>query len=285
MLGDTSQLFAHHPRSWRENRYVYAVISRRSKGLSIGVDLNPDKVCNFDCVYCCVDRRTPPSFRKVDLGVLKAELQHMLQLAATGEIYRGEPFDQTPTDMRRLNDVAFSGSGEPTAYAKFGDACRIAADLLAMHKLQDVKIVLITNATLLHRPGVAKAMEFLDQHNGEIWAKLDAGTEEYYRLLERTKVPLSRVMKNLAEAGRVRPIVIQSLFMSIRGTPPADAEIDAYVARLSELRDKRCQIKLVQVYTTARRTAEGYVTALDERILQAIGKRIRAFGLPADVYP
>ena len=284
MPGEMSNLFAHHPRSWLENRYVYAVVSRRSRGLSIGVDLNPDKVCNFDCVYCCVDRRTPPRVREVDLGVLKAELEHMLQLAATGEIYRGEPFDQTPTDMRRLNDVAFSGSGEPTAYAKFDDACRIAADLLAVHKLQDVKIVLITNATLLHRPVVKAALDLLDRHNGEVWAKLDAGTEEYYRLVERTKVRLSRVMENLAEAGRVRPIVIQSLFMRIRGTPPTAAEIDAYVQRLSELVERGCRIKLVQVYTTARRTAEEYVAALDEGAMETIAQRVRGLGLLAEVF-
>src|ERR1041384_5902109 len=59
-------LFTQHSRSWRENRYVYPVVSRRSKGLSIGVNLNPDKVCNFDCIYCCVDRKTPPVWRDVD---------------------------------------------------------------------------------------------------------------------------------------------------------------------------------------------------------------------------
>src|SRR5690348_2365773 len=46
-------LFTLHSRSWLANRYVYPVVSRRSKGLSIGVNLNPDKVCNFDCIYCC----------------------------------------------------------------------------------------------------------------------------------------------------------------------------------------------------------------------------------------
>ena len=48
-----------HRRKLDENRYVYAVLSRRSGGVSIGVNLNPDKVCNFDCIYCQVDRTTP----------------------------------------------------------------------------------------------------------------------------------------------------------------------------------------------------------------------------------
>jgi len=31
----------HHARRWKNNRYVYAVVSRRSRGISIGLNLNP----------------------------------------------------------------------------------------------------------------------------------------------------------------------------------------------------------------------------------------------------
>ena len=45
----------------RDNRYVYAVVSRRARGLSIGGNMNPDKRCNFDCVHCyCVRRGGRP---------------------------------------------------------------------------------------------------------------------------------------------------------------------------------------------------------------------------------
>src|SRR5688572_3296136 len=139
-------LFTRHSRSWQSNRYVYPVISRRSKGLSIGVNLNPDKVCNFDCIYCCVDRREPVAreYRDVDMCILATELDHMLSLAATGEIFQLPPFDQAPPALRRLNDVAFSGDGEPTSFPRFADACRLASDLLAGHQRPDVKIVVIT---------------------------------------------------------------------------------------------------------------------------------------------
>ena len=40
--------FTSHPRDWRHNLYVYPVVSRRSGGVSVGVNLNPDKACNFD---------------------------------------------------------------------------------------------------------------------------------------------------------------------------------------------------------------------------------------------
>ncbi|WP_428938587.1 radical SAM protein [Fontivita pretiosa] len=277
-------MFTLHSRSWRDNRYVYPVISRRSHGLSIGVNLNPDKVCNFDCIYCCVDRSVPPTVRHVDMDLLRRELEHLLELACSGQIWTIPPFDQTEPTLRRINDVAFSGDGEPTSFRQFPQACELVAGLLQKVSRPDIKIVLITNATLLHLPHVRRALEFLDRHNGEIWAKLDAGTEQYYRLVERTRIPFRRVLDNILAAGRARPIVIQSLFMNIHGQPPDQTEIRAYVDRLRELRDAGCQIKLVQVYTVARRTAEAYVSPLEPARLRAIADQVAAIGLPVESY-
>src|SRR4051812_1727769 len=76
--------FTMHGRVWQNNRYVYPVVSRRSKGISIGVNLNPDKVCNFDCIYCSVDRRTPAVVKAVDLAVLRDELSTMIEVVKSG---------------------------------------------------------------------------------------------------------------------------------------------------------------------------------------------------------
>lgn len=277
-------LYALHSRAWRDNRYVYPVISRRSRGLSVGVNLNPDKICNFDCIYCCVDRTVPPAVTEVDMATLEAELDQLLDWAATGEIFTVAPFDQTPAELRRVNDVAFSGDGEPTTFKGFGRACELAARLLEKHGLAETKIVVITNATLLHRPAVAEAMEFLDAHKGEIWAKLDAGTEAYYRLVERTSIPLSRVLENIAVAGRKRPVVIQSLFMRIDGVGPDEAEVEAYIHRLKDLLNAGCQVGRVQVYTVARRTAGVNVAALPDRELDEIARRVREMGLRVETH-
>jgi wyosine [tRNA(Phe)-imidazoG37] synthetase (radical SAM superfamily) len=278
-------LFTLHSRAWQTNRYVYPVLSRRSKGLSIGVNLNPDKACNFDCIYCCVDRTVAPVYRDVDMRVLRHELEHMLRSAASGEIWSVPPFDQTDPGLRRINDIAFSGDGEPTSFPAFGEACELAAQLLAeLGAAGSVKIVVITNATMFHQPRVQRALEFLDHHNGEIWAKLEAGTDEYYKLVERTSIPLQRVLDNILLAGRVRPIVIQSLFMNVHGQPPSAQEIAAYVARLRELKSSGCQIKLVQVYTVARATAEAYVTPLEPARLDAIAAQVKQIPLAVETY-
>src|SRR5262249_8510713 len=171
-------------RTYADNFYVYPVVSRRSKGISIGLNLNPDKICNFDCVYCQVDRTTPGSTRDVDVPGLLAELEEMLDLVTSGELFEWERFRVTPPELRRLNDIACSGDGEPTTCPEFLQIVQSVARIKQRRGLADVKLVLITNASMLHKPGVRQALTVLDAHQGEIWAKLEAGTEEYYRQVE-----------------------------------------------------------------------------------------------------
>jgi wyosine [tRNA(Phe)-imidazoG37] synthetase (radical SAM superfamily) len=286
MLGGRMRLFKDHPRSWRENRYVYPVISRRSRGLSIGINLNPDKACNFDCIYCCVDRSTMPRVREVDLEVVRAELDDLLARVTSRGFFGEPPFDQTPPPLRRLNDVAFSGDGEPTAYPRLGEACRIVHELLSQHGLaESTKIILITNATLFDRPHVREALDFLQAHHGQVWAKLDAGTEAYYRLVDRSRVPLSRVLENITQLAQRQPVVIQSLFLRINGIGPGEAEVSAYVERLRSVRGAGGTIAQVQVYTVARGVADASVSPLDEEGLERIAARVREAGFVAETFP
>lgn len=281
----TVELFRDHRRSFEANRYVYAVISRRSKGLSIGINLNPDKACNFDCVYCQVDRRTPAEVREVDLGQLRQELVEMIGLARSGAIFELERYRQTPLSLRRWNDIALSGDGEPTAAREFLEAVRLVVEVKRQLGLQGVKVLLLTNATLLHRPQVQQALAILDENEGEIWAKLDAGTANYYQLIERTSIPFQRVLDNLQLVARQRPIVIQSLFLRWQGEPPGAEEIEAYCQRLCDIVQAGGKIRLVQVYTVAREPAEAEAAPLSDAELDDLSKTVRQrTGLPVETY-
>lgn len=278
-------LVQNHPRRYEANRFVYPVLSRRSKGVSVGVNLNPDKVCNFDCIYCQVERREPSEVRFVETERLLEELAESLRLAASGELFAAPPFDQTPPGLRRLNDIAFSGDGEPTTYRNFDELMERCAALKRSLGLDQVKMVLITNASMFHRPHVQRGLAILDANQGEIWAKLDAGTSDYFHLVDRTPIPFRQVLDNLAAAAQVRPLVIQSLFMRVAGTPPSAVEIDAYCDRLNEVIAAGGKISLVQVYTVARRPAESYVSPLTDAEVDAIRNQVIArTGLAAESF-
>lgn len=280
-----SPLYRDHSRVYAGQRYVYPVLSRRSRGISIGVNLNPDKVCNFDCIYCQVDRSQPSPVREVDRPGLLAELEQTLDLVVSGRLFETVEFHGTPLPLRRLNDIAFSGDGEPTTYREFESLAAEVAALKRARGLADVKLVLITNATMLHRPGVARALAIFDANQGEIWAKLEAGTEEYYRLIERTTIPFEQILGNITAAARVRPLVIQALFMRVHGQAPPATEIDAFCRRLNEITTAGGRLALVQIYTVARRPAEDFVAHLTPAEVGEIAERVRgATGLTVAEY-
>ena len=280
-----NSLVTSHPRSFETNRFVYPVVSRRSGGVSLGVNLNPDKVCNFDCIYCQVDRVSAAETKFVDMSRLLDELDHMLDLVTSGKLYEHGKFAATPPHLRRLNDIAFSGDGEPTTYRNFDEIIAACAELKRKHKLDDVKLVLITNASMFHRPVVQRGLAILDANNGEIWAKLEAGTEEYFKLVDRTVVPFRQIIDNITAAAKVRPLVIQALFMRVAGEAPPPAEVEAFCDRLNEITAAGGRLKLVQVYTVARRPAESYVAPLTSAEVDAIVALVKArTGLAAEAF-
>jgi wyosine [tRNA(Phe)-imidazoG37] synthetase (radical SAM superfamily) len=268
--------YQRHERRWADNLFVYAVVSRRSHGVSVGVNLNPGKECNFDCLYCQVDRHVPPRARKVDLDRLALELDAVLRAATDGSLFEAPPFDAVPPDARRVRDIAFSGDGEPTTYPRFKEAVELAAAARQRFHLADTKLVLISDAAYLAKPAVRDALAVLDANNGEIWAKLDAGTDEYFQLVDRPNVSLDQVVANILDAARVRPVVIQSLFMRVGGRPIPDDEVAEYCARLNGVLSQGGAIKAIQVYTIARTPADPAVSPLGDAELDAIADTIRS---------
>lgn len=265
-----------HSRVHPQFLYVYAVISRRSGGLSIGINLNPDKRCNFDCVYCEVDRLTPPRTTRLDLGQLRRELEAMIRQVQRGELAREPKFRDLPAPViRTIRDFAFSGDGEPTMIAEFAACARLVAEVRQAAELTDTKVVLITDAAGLDKRNVREGLKILDANGGEVWGKLDAGTEAYYRLVNRSHVRFERILRNLTLTARDRPLVIQSLFLRIHGEPMPPAELEAYCGRLNDMRAAGGQIREVQAYTIARPTPEPFATRLERPELERLAATIR----------
>jgi pyruvate-formate lyase-activating enzyme len=318
-MSDDRSVLHDHRRQWRDCLYVYPVISRRARGLSIGVNLNPDKRCNFACPYCQIDRRKRRSLDYVDLVKMGQELEIVLDAALSGRLWHERPFDAVEPALRRINDIAFSGDGEPTCVPNFDKAVEVAAAAKKAASCNEVKLVVITNATALDQPHVQRALPILDANNGEIWAKLDAGSEEYFQAVNRPcpGLSLDKIVLDIASIARGRPVVIQTLFFRMSdegpsrrsgtarqdegrrsgtarqnaGGPgiiaqsggPSDAEIAAYCGRLRSIIDSGGRIKLVQLHTIARKPAEPWATALPDRELDNIANTIRKLAPDAPV--
>jgi len=267
-------LTQHHPRRFGTLRHVYPVISRRSGGLSLGVNLSPTGRCNFACVYCQIlaeNTAAKTGSPLVPMDYLEMELRQLIGTVNDGTLFEQPVFAPVPMDKRILKDIAFSGDGEPTLSPQFAETVRLVANIRQELCAESVKIVLITNASTLHLESVRSALDLMLQHNGEIWAKLDAGTPEFYRTISRSEVPFQTICDNLISFTRDFPVVIQTCFLSLHGQQPSADEIRQYAERLKQL-DK---VSHVQIYTVARHTPEDWALPLDNDLLEAIAEAVR----------
>jgi wyosine [tRNA(Phe)-imidazoG37] synthetase (radical SAM superfamily) len=271
-------------RNFFDNRFVYAVVSPRARGLSVGVDLTPEARCNFDCAYCEVDRRHPRHTAPLDIETLATELRAMLALVQGGGLGRQPPYDTLPAGLLELRHVAISGDGEPTLSERFADAVETIVHIRARRPGGFFKLVVLTNGSRLDQPEVEHGLSLLTLRD-EIWIKLDAGTQTYMDRINRPETPLQAVLDQILGLARRRPVTLQSLFPSLDGKGPSSEEITAYAERLRHLRESGAQIHAVQIYSATRPTDNPAIGHLPLTTLSGIARTVRRIsGLKAEVF-
>jgi wyosine [tRNA(Phe)-imidazoG37] synthetase (radical SAM superfamily) len=262
------------PRDLLDQRFVYTTISPRAGGLSIGVNLSPGKACEYSCVYCEVEHSIPPRDHELEVDVMVQELEATLTLVHSGQITQRPMYQRLPAPLLTLKHVALSGDGEPTVSPHFAEAVHAIVHMRALGKFPFFKLVLITNSTGLDRPEVQEGLRYFTATD-EIWAKFDAGTQEYMQRVNKTDFPLEKIVENILLWAKKRPVVIQSLFPAINGTAPTTAEIEEYASRLAEMKCCGAQIPLVQIYSATRPTANSECGHLPLRTLSGIAQTVR----------
>lgn len=268
-----------HNRFQEGFEYVYPVLSRRAGGLSLGINLNTNNACNWRCIYCQVPdliRGAPPP---VDLDALEEELSVFLSQILSGSYLE----DQVPKGQRRLNDIAFSGNGEPTSAPNFADAVKTIHGVRVRANVPEVvKTVLITNGSLMHQHKVMKGVRDLAGINGEVWFKIDRATVEGTQLINDTKINKSRIMSNLEASAKACPTWIQTCLFKLDGLHPADSDLDAYVQLIGEAVARGIPFKGILLYGLARQSHQpesARLSKLDDGWLNAFAHRLRELGV------
>lgn len=283
----TSKLLhiADHSRDIAGMTYIYPVVSRRAGGVSIGVNLNPNNACNWRCVYCQVPELKRGTAPVIDLGKLEAELRTFLH-----EILHGTFMQvQVPSEARRINDIAFSGNGEPTSAAEFAAVVELIGCIKTDYDLpKELKLVLITNGSLIDQPRVQAGLRRMAELNGEVWFKLDRVTREGRQLVNNTRMSLNRMRKNLQLAASLCPTWLQTCMFQIDDAPPAKTELDAYLTFVEELLRDGASLQGVLLYGLARPSMQPEAPRLkkiDQKWMKAFSREIEALGLTVKLNP
>ncbi|HUX41949.1 MAG TPA: hypothetical protein VMV83_12350 [Rectinemataceae bacterium] len=284
----------------RSGMVLYSARSRRAGGLSLGINLFPDgKRCSFDCAYCEV--LPGPGGPAFSIAALESELASWAEGAMAG---LSEGADRVPNHedgaepSRIPLDLAFAGDGEPTLSPLLGSAIEsvAAARVRWPAVFGSAKMVLITNSTgFLDESVVGTLHGAVARHGLEIWAKLDAGTEGWYRRIDRRGPDFERLFAALLSFSRRSPVVIQSMFCAVSSGSPGEApvpapasEIEAWARRLVELAEGGALIDGLQVYTQSRASPHRLTSPLDDASLLSIARLASAAlegGRPSPRYP
>lgn len=145
-------------------QYLYGPVKSRRLGNSLGINLTPYKVCDFDCVYCQLGRTT-------NLTVEKSEYIKVSQVIDELKVW----LEANQETARSLQYITLSGSGEPTLNTRFGEL------ISAIKKITPLKIALLTNSSLLADPEIRRQVYQADL----IVPSLDAVTQELFVKVDR----------------------------------------------------------------------------------------------------
>ena len=261
-----------HRRDSAGMTYVYPVISRRARGVSVGVNLNVNNACNWACAYCQVEGLTRGGPPPIDLERLADELDRFLDDAIRGDFMARA----VPPESRRLVDVAFSGNGEPTSAPEFPDAVRIVRDALtARGLLPAVKIRLITNGSLMHRQAVQEGVREIGKAGGEVWFKVDRVGEEATRAVNGVPVAPVMALRNLETCAGLAPTWVQTCWFAMHGEAPSQADREAYCAFLKPLGARLAGVHLYGLARPSLQPGAERLGWLDAAMLEAFAAEIR----------
>ena len=230
------------PRLREKGFIVYPVYSRRSGGLSLGINLFPGKkCCSFNCPYCEVF----PFFNEADFS--PKQMEKTLRADINAAMAKNEP----------IKDICFSGNGEPTMSGDFPEALRLAGQV-RNELVNNAALVLITNgAGFLNEKLFALLKEAAVSLPLDIWVKLDAGTPQWYKKMNRSGIPFEVITSKLKQFAACAPLTIQTMLCKVDGEGPPPDEAKVWEKLLVELAlDAKSNLRKVQIYGKARPAPE-----------------------------
>ena len=247
-------------------RIVYGPVRSRRLGRSLGINVLPRglKVCNMDCAYCQYGWTRD---RRGRHGTTNWPAPDGVEAAVAARLRKAETSDEL------IDRLTVAGHGEPTLHPEFEEIaerlCRLR-DRLA----PDIRLAILSNSTTAARPEVRRGLALFDER----YMKLDAGDPMTY-----ARVNGARSFGAILDALRDLPqVVVQAMFVrDDRGEVDntSDAAINGWLDAIDAIQPSR-----VQVYTIARPPALGHLKRVPARRLREIAERVRALGVPTDVF-
>ena len=248
---------------------IFGPLKSRRLGTSLGINLLPPniKLCSFNCIYCECGWTETSNFEKAKIYSAK-EINESLEKRL---IFLAE-------NNVKLDSITFAGNGEPTLHPEFPEIINNTIVMRERYAPRQ-KSVCCQIQVPLDDDRVVEALKKV--HN---IMKLDAGTEEVFKLINnpKTKISLDQIVSNLKKFNG--KLIIQSMFIrgnlgdnTIDNTIPS--ELMHGLNSLQEIKPEE-----VMIYSLDRRPPVAMLEKISEAELVEIAKSVEQLNIKASVY-
>ena len=270
----------NHDRNIFNSKYIYPVVSRRSMGLSLGINLNTNNACNWQCIYCQVSDLTRGKPEKIDLKLLENELDKWLE-----NIVNGTFLNECASHKVDFKDIAFSGNGEPTATPEFEPIVKIVLEKINKFQLSNtIKLRLITNGSYLHKENVQQGLEHMKSVNHEVWFKIDNVNPKEAQKINRINLSIASLRKNLKNALSISPTIVQTCLLKINNELPSNDFVNEYIQFLKPYSHQLKGIHLYSMVRPSQQKTDLQLEALDKGELQIIADKMNVLKTKLECY-
>lgn len=245
---------AKHSKS--SERHIYGPVPSRRLGVSLGVDLVPHKVCNFDCIYCQLGRTTNQTLKRSAYVKAKDVIEELARLLRSPN-----------SNLRAPDYITLSGSGEPTLNSEIGRV------ISGIKELTPIPVAVLTNGSLLWQEDTRRDLMKADL----VVPSLDAATQDTFERVNRPSAGLriDGIIERLISFGEKFKGKIWLEIMLVKGLNDGRAEIEHLKRAIGEIKPEKAQLN-----TVVRPPGQGFAQALEIAELEAIRQQL---GSPAEV--
>jgi len=240
--------------------YLFGPVNSRRLGRSLGIDLTPGKVCNFNCIYCEVGQKNRLTCERKEYVPTDAVIREIDEYLAGTEV---------------LPDVfTVTGSGEPTLHSGIGRIIR------HLKSCTDIPVVVLTNSSLFYLPEVRNDLLAADI----VVPSLDAARQESFEKINRPihcSFQLEGIIAGLEDFSREYDGEMWLEVLLAKGINDSPEDIAAIRDAVARIRPQR-----IQLNTVARPPMETFAEPVDQqRIEEAAEELGRGYAGLIEVLP
>ena len=232
---------------------IYGPVRSRRLGASLGLNVSPItyKLCSFNCVYCQYGWTAVHTMDTADrLGDFP-----------TLNDFR-QALENTLSENKEIDNITFSGNGEPTLHFQFEELVDIAKELRDKY-FPKANIGVLSNSSTVNIEKVRRALAKLDFKI----MKLDAGDLAGFRKINRPSktVNYEAIVNGLKS---LENVTLQTMFLDGTIKNIGDKEVGEWIKRIGEIRPIKAQI-----YSLHRPPAESSLREVPAEKLREIAIR------------